>query len=246
MDYVMSDIHGKYEKFINMLDLIKFNNEDNLYILGDIIDRGENPLKLIKHIMSSKNIKMCLGNHESLMIDAYNEGEITEENINYAVSYLNAIDNYCDINQFNISKIISLVHWIRNGGEVTARQFIKLSEEEQEEIVCFFEDLPLYFEYKDYILSHAGMNLRGMTNINWEEIKKKQEINDFIWSRKEFYEHKGPNDKFVIFGHTPAINGKLDIWFDHYYKDKLCIDCGAAYGGKLCCVELKKLNVYYI
>ena len=40
MTYVMSDIHGEYEKYLKMLDLIGFRDEDELYVLGDVIDRG--------------------------------------------------------------------------------------------------------------------------------------------------------------------------------------------------------------
>ena len=40
MIYVMSDIHGCYEKYRQMLDLIRFCEEDTLYILGDVVDRG--------------------------------------------------------------------------------------------------------------------------------------------------------------------------------------------------------------
>ena len=36
MVYVVSDIHGHYEKLLALLDLIKFNESDTLYILGDI------------------------------------------------------------------------------------------------------------------------------------------------------------------------------------------------------------------
>lgn len=39
MTYVMSDIHGMYEKYIEMLMTIQLNDEDTLYILGDMIDR---------------------------------------------------------------------------------------------------------------------------------------------------------------------------------------------------------------
>ena len=44
MIYVMSDLHGQYNAFLKMLELINFTDEDELYILGDIIDRGPNPL----------------------------------------------------------------------------------------------------------------------------------------------------------------------------------------------------------
>ena len=36
----MSDIHGELDKFEQMLELIRFSDEDHLYILGDVIDRG--------------------------------------------------------------------------------------------------------------------------------------------------------------------------------------------------------------
>ena len=42
MIYVMSDIHGMYDKYIEMMDLIDLKETDTLYILGDIIDRGVN------------------------------------------------------------------------------------------------------------------------------------------------------------------------------------------------------------
>lgn len=37
--YVISDIHGQYDMFIELLDKIQFQNTDTLYILGDILDQ---------------------------------------------------------------------------------------------------------------------------------------------------------------------------------------------------------------
>ena len=55
MKYVMSDIHGNFNKYIEMLNLINFTEEDELYILGDIFDRGSQPLDILEHIMKHKN-----------------------------------------------------------------------------------------------------------------------------------------------------------------------------------------------
>ena len=33
--YVMTDVHGEYDKLMKMLDKIKFSSADNLLILGD-------------------------------------------------------------------------------------------------------------------------------------------------------------------------------------------------------------------
>ena len=42
--YVISDIHGNYNAYMDMLKKIQFDDDDILYILGDILDRGPNPI----------------------------------------------------------------------------------------------------------------------------------------------------------------------------------------------------------
>ena len=46
MIYVMSDLHGCYDKYIDMINKIMLKKEDTLYVLGDILDRGPNGLKI--------------------------------------------------------------------------------------------------------------------------------------------------------------------------------------------------------
>lgn len=80
--YVMSDIHGCYSEFIEMLDKINFSDNDELYILGDIFDRGPQPLKVLDYILESKNIIMIKGNHEKMFEEALSMD-------NYILWYLN-------------------------------------------------------------------------------------------------------------------------------------------------------------
>jgi serine/threonine protein phosphatase 1 len=49
--YVISDIHGEYDKFMELLDKIKLRETDTLYILGDILDRGPHPIKTLLKLM---------------------------------------------------------------------------------------------------------------------------------------------------------------------------------------------------
>ena len=53
--YVISDIHGQYDMFMEVLDKIKFKDTDTLYILGDILDRGPHPIKTIRKLMEMPN-----------------------------------------------------------------------------------------------------------------------------------------------------------------------------------------------
>lgn len=67
MTYVISDIHGKFNKFMQIIELINFSDDDEMFILGDVIDRGNDSIELLMYIMSKNNIHMILGNHEEMM-----------------------------------------------------------------------------------------------------------------------------------------------------------------------------------
>ena len=40
MQYAASDIHGCYDKYVQLLRRIDLKASDTLYVLGDMIDRG--------------------------------------------------------------------------------------------------------------------------------------------------------------------------------------------------------------
>lgn len=68
-NYVISDIHGMYGSYIEAMR--KMTPNDHIYILGDVIDRGKNGIKILKDIMErskdrahNPEITFLLGNHE--------------------------------------------------------------------------------------------------------------------------------------------------------------------------------------
>ena len=64
MDYCISDIHGYYNLFCRLLDKIKFGSGDKLYVLGDMIDKGPDSVRLAKLLFSMPNVFCIAGNHE--------------------------------------------------------------------------------------------------------------------------------------------------------------------------------------
>lgn len=68
MIYCMSDIHGDYEKYRRMLETIPLREEDTLYILGDVVDRGPEPIAVLLDMMKRPNIRSILGNHEYMAV----------------------------------------------------------------------------------------------------------------------------------------------------------------------------------
>lgn len=67
MTYAISDIHGDYAKYIRLLQTIDLRPGDTLYILGDVVDRGPEPMKVLRDMMSRSNVVPILGNHEFTM-----------------------------------------------------------------------------------------------------------------------------------------------------------------------------------
>ena len=64
MHYVIADIHGCRKQFLELLEKIKFSENDTLYILGDVLDRGFDPIGTLQDLMSYDNIVFILGNHD--------------------------------------------------------------------------------------------------------------------------------------------------------------------------------------
>lgn len=68
MIYCMADLHGERNLFVRMLEHIQFSDTDQLYILGDVIDRGTGGVDILEQIMAAPNMTMLLGNHEQMCL----------------------------------------------------------------------------------------------------------------------------------------------------------------------------------
>ena len=125
MQYIIADIHGCYSEYLELLDKIGFSNEDELFVLGDSMDRGPEPIKVIQDIMARPNVTYILGNHDDMMLQSLKKlaVDITESNLN------------------NLSEdvLLSYYHWISDGGAITAEQFRKLPQEERMDVIDYLE-----------------------------------------------------------------------------------------------------------
>lgn len=131
MRYIMSDIHGCYDEYRQLLDKIGFADTDELYILGDAMDRGPEPIRVIQDIMGRPNTHYIVGNHDFIMLQIMKKlmVEITEENF---ATHLSGND------------LLVYFLWLQDGGEVTTHQFAKLSTDERKSILEFIEDSSVY------------------------------------------------------------------------------------------------------
>lgn len=231
MTYVMSDIHGEYEKYLEMLKLIDFSDEDELFVLGDVVDRGPEPIKLIQDMMLRSNIYPLMGNHDLMAFDVLSKlmVEITEDNYD---TYLTK-----DI-------MLELDDWIYNGGDMTLTQFRTLDKSQQQDILDYFSEFSLCevidIGEKSFIMSHAGLG-------NFHKDKKLRAYTEeellFGRNNPDVQYFDNPNI-YLIWGHTPTstICGEDKIYRSH---NNILIDCGACFGGKLACLCLDTMEEFY-
>jgi serine/threonine protein phosphatase 1 len=129
--------------------------------------------------------------------------------------------------------------YLENGGIATLHSYgIRLSDEPGKrkakiprEHREFFESLLPYYETKNHIFVHAGLK-PGLP-------LRQQTMSDLLWIRHEFVEAEDDFGKMVVFGHTP-LNYPLIM------PNKIGIDTGAIYGGKLTCVELPSVKIHQV
>ena len=117
MKYVMSDIHGRFDKYASMLEVIQFSKEDELYILGDVIDRGKDGIAILMDIMNRSNVHMLLGNHEFMAVQTIFSKDKKE-----------------------------MLNWMWNGGRNTYDDLMQLPQEEVERIILYLLNLPSFIE----------------------------------------------------------------------------------------------------
>lgn len=234
MIYVTSDLHGcGVEVVERLLEMAGFSEADYLFILGDVIDRGEYGAELLLWLTRQPNVQLILGNHEGLMMACrFLFDEVTEE----------SLENLTE------DKLRLVKNWFRNGGQVTLKglsRILKETPELLEGIWEYLEDAPLYEHLevsgREYLLVHGGLD-------GYEKGKPVEDytVHDLLWARP------GMDTVYcepftVIFGHTPT------EFFGEEHKGRMvrgqgwwCIDTGAALGGKPMLLRLEDEKAWYL
>lgn len=116
--YVLSDVHGDARRFHRMLENIRFSTNDTLYIIGDIVDRGPEPVELLLEIMDAPNMVMLMGNHEHMCMRYY-APDCTEREI---------------------------YRWNLNNNTPTKQGIEALPDEKRRKVLQFLAELPVHLE----------------------------------------------------------------------------------------------------
>lgn len=226
MNYVTSDIHGCYDQYLRLIQHLDLKEDDRLYILGDLVDRGDGGIEIIKDVMKRKNVISLLGNHDY-----------------YALIFLKrfAMQDH-NSEEERLKEAFRL--WLEDGGAETFSAFSKLDDNEKWSVLSFLNSLP-YYEMKlingqRFLLSHTVCEKAKMLDI------EKCGRRDFLVGEPE-YDKCYFEDMTIVTGHTPT--GFIDpeytgrIWKGNRH---IAVDCGAVFGNPLGCICLDTMEEIYV
>ncbi len=231
MVYVASNLHGNYTKFKQLLKTISFKDTDLMYILGDIVDYGEESMELIGDLSIRYNVYPIVGEHDYT-----------------ALKMLSGFEEMLKSGETPDKKFITkMTQWAADGGQSTLDSFRTLDSEMKEGILDYLTDMTIFEETevggKKYLLVHAGIAgfKKGMTVEDLETKKPESFFTEPLDLTKKYFD-----DITVIVGHNPTTeenggNGKI-----FYGNGSINIDCGEARGGTVGCLRLDDGKEFYV
>ena len=125
----ISDIHGCFETFCRLLEKVDLQKKDQLFLLGDYVDRGPYSrlvLRKIFQLLQDGYFLVALrGNHEQLLMDFHGAGS---RKLGLFAERQNAL------------------HLVKNGTQLRSG------------LHDFFDSLPYYIETDKHLLVHGGFD----------------------------------------------------------------------------------------
>jgi serine/threonine protein phosphatase 1 len=221
----MSDIHGCQRTFLKALRTVDFKKGDDLFLLGDYIDRGLDSCGVIKSIMELQqvghNIVALKGNHEDFLLQSYVEDDIKVETYS---GYRDSV----------------FASWMMNGGvkclasygyvdsgyvNVNWRSVIPKHHLE------WMQSLPLMAVTDEFVFCHAGLDFSTSDPIN------NTSEDCLLWSRTGYVDSSKIGGRLLVTGHTPRskqqmedmVSGK-DAHRKHIIVDRGCVFTQSDYG----------------
>ena len=233
MHYVISDIHGCLEEYLELLAAIEPGEDDLIYILGDVCDKGPNPMKVLEDMMHRPGVRPVMGNHDYTALRSLRSlGDAADR-----PDYRKALPR---------GERLDFAYWYKDGGYTTFDEYRELSHERRKKILDYLETFSAWEKVrvgkKTYVLVHAG--IRGYREgMDLDGVP----LSDMIFYRADYESplFRDP-DTVLVTGHTPTFLIRPDRQSLIYEPGgHIAMDCGCVYGGKLAALCLETGRAFY-
>lgn len=229
MTFVASNLYGRLDKYEKLVKKINLKESDVLYILGNIVDFGEESVALVNELSAQYNVYTVLGEHDYkayLLLSEFErmlkEGSAPSD---------------------NFSK--EMIAWAQNGGQVTLEAFKNADADEKEGFLEYLSDLPVFEEVsvggKEFVLT-----CRGIADFDASKDLYDYELDCFMDGyldiEKTYFDDRIMVVGYLDYEHTPAGRaGKINA-----KNNNIALACDMSENDCVLCVCLETNDEYYV
>jgi serine/threonine protein phosphatase 1 len=210
--WVIPDIHGCVNTLKALIEeQIRPARYDELYFLGDYIDRGPDSrgvIDYIRHLQKEEYTVTALkGNHEDFAVELYDEEQQSKK-----PPFLNLRNR-------------KRRSWHSIGGKETLKSFgIKTLKEISPEYIEWMRNLGYYVCLENFILVHAGLNFSADDPF--------EDKRSMLWLRDYKIDPEKIGNRKIIHGHVPVNLQLIDLSIKNKFYHFIDLDNGPYITGK--------------
>jgi serine/threonine protein phosphatase 1 len=226
--WVIPDIHGCYNTLKALIEeQIQPTKSDELYFLGDYIDRGPKSKDVIDFIRQLQKdeytVTALKGNHEDFFIELY-DTEMKSSNA--------------------IAKILGIKkrrNWYAIGGKEFLKSFgVTKIKDVPSDYIDWMRELKYCAKLDDFVLVHAGLNFKHS-----DPYKDKHSM---MWIRDYPIQPWKIQNRRIIHGHVPVSLELINLSVENKFYQFIDLDNGTYMTGKsgygnLVALELNEMKM---
>lgn len=226
MQIVIGDVHGCYKSLRRLVEeIIEVNKDDKIYFVGDYIDRGPSSKQVLDYLIELRDngyeVYPLKGNHEEMLINAY----LDQSSNNFMLWMMNGAD--ATFQSYGIKSHTLL-------GESSLNEL-------PEEHMSFLRKMPYYYELKDHIIVHAGINFAVENPF--------EDYTSMVWCRDCENDLSASGGRTIIHGHTPVPLEFIQSSLQSGNPKDINLDAGCVYKelvglGNLVALDLESMQLY--
>lgn len=194
---ITSDIHGHLSYFKQILKKASFSDNDILFIVGDMIEKGPENLNTLRYIMElyeQGNVIPLIGNVDAYRLKIIHE--LSEENVQGFYNYILNLRQWAGTSFYE--ELASECGYVINSPEDILLSKSAVINHFKKEF-NFLANLPTVAETQKYIFVHGGLREKNVSDNSDKSI--------FELTKYDAFAEKTPHifDKYVVAGHWPVV-----------------------------------------
>jgi serine/threonine protein phosphatase 1 len=228
--YAVGDVHGRLDVLRPLLrdiaqDALATRPAERplLVFLGDYVDRGPESRQVVDMVLALQadgafEVAPLKGNHEEALLQFLQDPS-------FAITWME-FGGGATLASYGVQPVATRVEGAEEDDWTPARdEFDRVLPEAHRR---FYQELDLLRVVGDYAFVHAGVR----PGVALDD----QSHHDLMWIRHEFLNDRGPFDKVIVHGHTPAEEPQM-------MKHRLGLDTGAYVTGVLTVARLDEAGM---